>query len=94
MVTGFFSSLFRQRKPKSFGYKPLYYNAEKEAREKRIELIKKEIALEAQTENAELRKLLREKWRKNYTSHANKKSNIRVILIASLLAVICYLLLK
>lgn len=94
MIIGIFSSFFRQRKPKSFLYKPLYYSAEKEAREKRNARIKKEIALETHLQNGELKKLLREKWRKNYTSLANKKSNIRIIVIAALLIMIFYLLLK
>lgn len=94
MIIGIFSSLFRQRKPKSFLYKPLYYSAEKEAREKRIALVKKEIGSETHLQNGELKKLLREKWRKNFISHANKKSNVRIIIIASLLSVICYLLLR
>lgn len=93
-MAGIFSSLFKQRKPKQFGFKPLYYNAEKEAREKRNELIKKEISSETLTQNEELRKLLREKWRKNYVVLANKKSNIRIIVIAVLLALICYLILR
>lgn len=90
-MVGVFSSLFKQRKPKQFSFKPLYYNAEKEAREKRIELIKKEISLG--NEGLEFRKLLREKWKRNQTV-AKKKSNLRVIVIAAILALLFYFLLK
>lgn len=91
-MAGIFSSLFKHRKPKQFAFKPVYYDQTKEARQQRDSLIKKEIEDEAI--NGQFRKLLREKWRKNYTSYANKKSNLRIILIATLLALICYLILK
>ena len=93
-MIGIFSSIFKHRKLKQFGYKPLYYDAEKEAREKRTELIKKETGAEIFVYNEGYRKLLHEKWRKNYVVLANKKSNMRIIIIAALLAVICYLILK
>ena len=89
-MAALFSSLFKQRKPKQFGFKTVYYNAEKEAREQRI----KEITSETLTQNGEFRKLLREKWRKNYVVLANKKSNIRIIIIAVLLTLICYWILR
>ncbi len=91
-MSGIFSSLFKHRKPKPFGFKPIYYNAEKEAREKRIEMIKNEIKEEP--EKDEFRKLLRDKWRKNYVVLANKKSNTRILIIAGLLALICYFILR
>lgn len=93
-MTGLFSSFFKTRKPRTFSYKPIYYNAEKEALAKRIELIKKEINQGQQTQNVEFRKILNEKWRKNFTSLANKRSNTRIIVIAGLLATIFYLLLR
>lgn len=91
-MIGVFSSLFNHRKPKRFGYKPIYYNEENEFKDAREKRIKSEIEDEAL--NGEFRKLLREKWRKNYVVLANKKSNIRIIIIAVILAVICYIFLK
>ena len=41
-MAALFSSLFKQRKPKQFGFKTVYYNAEKEAREQRIKEITSE----------------------------------------------------
>lgn len=87
-----FSSLFRQRKPRKFNFKPVYYNEEREAQEKRTTRIMQEINNEES--GNDFRKVLHEKWRKNQKHAENKKSNTRVLLIAALLALICYLMLR
>lgn len=87
-----FSSLFRQKKPRQFGFKPVYYNEEKEQREKRERRIQAEIENE-RSEN-EFRGVLREKWRKNQKQLEAKRSNTRILVIAALLALICYLMLR
>ena len=92
-MLGVFSSLFKQRKPKQFGFKPVYYNAEKEAHEKRIAFLKNEVEWENDSEKIEFRKLLREKWKRNQ-SIDRKKSKMRVLAIAGILTLICYFLLK
>lgn len=91
-MIGIFSSLFKQRKPRPFSYKPSYYNEEQEAREKRNRRIKSEIELEEQ--QGALRKTLHEKWRKNQKHTLNRQSNMRVLIIAALLGLICYLVLR
>lgn len=88
------SSFFKTRKPKQFSPIPRYYNAEKEEFEKRIAEIKAEVNQSGQGSFSQHRPNLKAKWTAHKkTSHYNKKSNLRLIVIAALLFAISYYLL-
>ena len=83
-----FPSLFKTKSHKKFEFKPRYYNPDKEALEQRINMIKAEVREEKN--NPHLRIKLQEEWRKNSRTQANRRSNLRIVVIAGLLAIITY----
>lgn len=86
-----FPSLFKTNSPKSFGFQPRYYDERKE----RIEQKLKEAKLKAQTQENFLSKGdLQSSWRQNKRHVEQKKSNLRVVFIAGILALIFYLILR
>lgn len=67
---------FRRPKPKQFSYRPLYYDPEKEAREKR----KKELGLiEEGDPRARLKSEIRRKWRRNDDTRPSTYNGVRII---------------
>ncbi len=92
-------SMFKQSGPKGFNFKPRYYDADKEELNARVDLLKRD--LEADDELKDMYQggeVLRQKLRANRGHYnkskaAQKKSNIRIIMIAGILAVITYVLL-
>lgn len=87
------SSFFKSPKSKSFKFTPRYYDADKEAFEERKAMIAAELK-----EGSEIRSIrgtsLREKWEANKkTSNFSRKSNIRLVVIFTLLCAICYYIL-
>jgi len=84
-------SIFKQNRPRAFGYKPRYYDARKE----RIEEMKKKYkdeGTESKSREA-LREQLQNEWR-GHRARANTASNYRLIAILGFLFVIAYYLLS
>ena len=77
--------LFKSAEPKKFDYSPLYWNAEKEAREQRKRAIEQEMGVDTKSS-------LRTSTSKT-RSKANRKSNGRVIIIILILLLLAYLFL-
>ncbi len=88
-----FPSLFKTKHPRGFNFQPRYYDERKERLEKLRRAAEKEVELE-QSERTLKKGELQSAWRKNQVNYHQKRSNTRIFLIAGVLAVIFYLLLK
>lgn len=87
--------LFKQPQPKRFDFIPRYYNETKERLSARVEAIKREMEVDDAAPGSEgLRSRMQNNWRREDVKSANKTSNRNVFIIAGLLVVIAYLLLK
>lgn len=92
-------TIFKQRKPKEFGFKGRYYDTDKEELKARIESVKRELDNDIEPESSAFGgESLRQKMRANrshysQTSTLRKKSNIRVLIIAGILGLIVMYLL-
>ncbi len=65
-------TFLKRSKPKAFEYKPLYFDKEKDKREKR----KRELGLDDSRDSSTFMKgELQRRWRKNETDKSNKTSN-------------------
>lgn len=88
-------TIFKQNKPRGFAFKPRYYDAEKEALDARVAQIEKQVALEKEGKTADasdLRSKIKSQWGHGQSrKKANKKSNLRVALIAGVLLLLFYL---
>lgn len=83
-------SFFKNKGPKSFDFKPRYYDARKE----RLEEMKRNANTEKPvfvTEN--FRKKARDKWRSE-RNRSVKNSNFRVVAIVAILFLIAYIIFK
>jgi hypothetical protein len=82
-------SFFKAHKSRKFNYTPLYYN-------ERDEQLKKRIQKHEQNEQASnnLRTNLQHEWRSAQRKHKGKSSNRTVLIIAAILSIIAYLLLR
>ena len=86
-------SFFKSKGPKQFRYKPWYYDANKEEREKRNRMIRDTNELTKPGTN-EFQFKLAEKWRESRSGQAQRnKSNLRLLVIIALLVWISYFLL-
>ena len=89
-------SLFKQKGPKGFQFKPRYYNAEREELMARVEVLKRDLEADDKArESYQGGEALRQKMRANRGHHskmssARKKSNTRVFMIAGLLGIAIY----
>lgn len=82
----------KNRTPKQFNITPRYYNQDKEEFKKRYAAIESEF--NGKKAEGKYSPRLKEKWLQNKrTTHFEKKSNLRLVIIATLLSAICYLLL-
>ena len=88
-----FPSLFKTSQPKEFSISPRYYNERKERIEKKLRQAKKEIELSKNNEPLE-KGTFQSAWRQNKTYTERRKSNYRVLFIASVLVLIFYFLLR
>ncbi len=90
-------SLFKQRGPKQFNYRPWFYDADKEERERRNRLIrseKKGVGSDSE-HRMDFRSSLHDKWRESHSgARQRSRSNLRLIVIIGLLFLIAYYLLK
>jgi len=87
--------LFKSAEPKKFDYNPLYWNAEKEAREQRKRAMEQEMGIDTKS-SRKSSTITRGAFRVSATktrSKANRKSNGRVILIIFILLLIAYIFL-
>jgi hypothetical protein len=85
-----FPSFFKNKGPKSFEFKPRYYDARKE----RLEEMKKNATTGKEvfvTEN--FREKAREQWRTERSKSVNS-SNLRLVAIIAVLFLIAYLIFK
>ncbi|MCH8545338.1 MAG: hypothetical protein LAT54_01270 [Cryomorphaceae bacterium] len=81
--------MFKTKPPKGFDYKPLYYDEDKERREERA----KQLAGRA-LHNEEVRVELQKKWSRLRTTQRSKgNSNLMLVLIIILLAMVSWWLL-
>jgi hypothetical protein len=88
-----FPSLFKTSQPKEFSITPRYYDERKERIEKKLRQAKKEIELSKNNETLE-KGTFQSAWRQNKTHTERKKSNYRVLVIATILVLIFYFLLR
>ena len=91
-------SLFKSSKPKGFEFKPRYYDPEKEEFEQRVASIKAEIARENGNLSYQFydREAVKSRIRNNWNTVSQreaegKTSNMRILLIAGVLALGAYL---
>lgn len=85
---------FKPNKPKQFNYKPLYYNERKEQLEQRIDYIKRDVEFEKSRNKNKIRTQFNDSWGRDYRKSAHNQSNKRIIIIAGILTVLLYFLLK
>ena len=87
--------LFKQPKPRRFEYKPRFYDERKERLQARVEAIRRETENEEGASSPEvLRSRMQSAWRSDERRSAVRKSNRSVFIIAGLLVIIAYLLLR
>lgn len=87
-------SFFKSRQPKRFQFKPRYYDEAKERIEQKRKEARLEIERKRNSDSTLTQGSFKEAWRKNKLTSERKKSNNRVLLIAGLLAIVFYLLLR
>jgi cytochrome c-type biogenesis protein CcmH/NrfG len=82
-------TFFKLPKNKHFNYKPVYWDKAKEEREKRM----KAASQDTEKEYAEaLRERMQLRWKRSTSATSRKNSNIRLVAIIFLLALISYYL--
>ncbi len=78
------------RKAKPFSFSPRYYNEEKEEMQERYKRIEAELS-GSRSLSGGLNYSLRDKWQRNKkTTNFEKKSNIRLVFIVTILFGLCY----
>lgn len=88
------SSMFKTRRNKQFNFTPRHYNEDKEDFKNRYAQIEAEMNGESSFQAGGFRPNLKAKWQSNKkTTSYSSKSNIRLIIIATLLFFICYYIL-
>lgn len=88
------SSFFKSRKPKSFNFQARYYDADKEEFKERYNRIKAEMEGGARSTSSMRSGDFKSQWVGNKkTSHFEKKSNFRLLIIVVLLCALCYYIL-
>ena len=87
-------TLFKIKKPKRFGFRPRYYDPQREDLEMRINRVKSELEAVEKSESREaLRHRMRHAWSSpQHRASMNRTSNIRIMVIAGILLLILYLL--
>lgn len=86
--------LFKQPKPKRFDFQPRFYNERKEQLQARIEAVRREAEADSgPSSEGAMRSRMQSAWRSGAGERGRRRSNRTVFIIASLLAVIAYLLL-
>ena len=85
-------SFFKTRNAKQFNFRPRYYNEAQEELQERYNRIAAENKIATKEEGSpNFQQNLRKSWeRKKKTPSPQKQSNLRIILIAAVLFLICY----
>lgn len=84
-------SLFKQKKNKTYGYTPRYYNERKE----RIDELKKKYEVkEGDYDNGYRRENYRDEWKKNRNSSPEASTRLRFIIILIFLFLFAYVALR
>lgn len=91
---GIISQFLKPRKPRQFNYLPIYYNAEKEAREERVEAIKRKYSVQQSEESSEYVPHIRGQFKARHQEKMKIRhtSNIRLVVILAVLLVIAFIL--
>ena len=88
-------SFIKLPRHKKFEYKPLYYDARKEALQERIKKIKREMEEDKNIDPKErINREIEKKWQRNNYKQQINFSNIRIFVIFSFLVGLMYYLLK
>jgi hypothetical protein len=86
--------MFKTRRNKQFNFPARHYNEDREDFKNRYAQIEAEVTGKSTLRSGSFRPNLKEKWQSNKnTTSISKKSNIRLLIIASLLFLICYFIL-
>lgn len=85
-------SFFKTRKAKQFNFRPRYYNEAQEELQERYNRIAAENKIISKEETtSDFQQNLRKSWERNKkTPSPQKQSNLRVIIIAAVLFLICF----
>lgn len=76
---------------RQFNFTPRYYNQEKEELKERYARIEAELNKESSLHHRASLSGLKDRWKRNKrTSNFEKKSNVRLVFIATLLFALCY----
>jgi hypothetical protein len=88
-------SFIKLPRHKKFEYKPLYFDARKEALEERIKKIKREMEEDKNVDPKDrIKREIEKKWQRNNYKQQINFSNIRIFVIFCVLVGIMYYLLK
>jgi len=93
-------SVFKTQKPKQFNYKPLYHDPEKEELMQRVNAIKKQQEAEKDESEVVREARMSKAFQDRRSSRQNSGSGImqnqtfRIIILATVLAAIAYLVLR
>ncbi len=87
----FFSILSRNRKIKRFSFTPRYYDENKERLKDRYAEIEAELTGKRVKRSGMISGNLKDRWQRNKkTSNFEKKSNVRLVLIVTILVALFY----
>ncbi len=86
--------MFKTRRNKQFTFTPRHYDEDKEEFENRYAQIEAEVTGTSTRDGGTYRPNLKAKWKSNKkTSNHSQKSNIRLVIIATVLFAACYYIL-
>lgn len=92
-------SFFKQQKPRKFEHQPIYYDAQKEARQERLQKVKAEMGLMEEKElKKDYEKSIRGSFREAVPggSRSNKQQNsnkmLRIIVVLFIIIIVAYFL--
>ncbi len=87
--------IFKGGGPKAFSYQPRYYNPEKEEREKRRQMIERELAQEKAEGHHDpegFRERMRSSWRTKEAKGEAARANLRLLIILVLLCLFIWII--
>ena len=87
-------SLVKLNGPKSFEFRPRFYNEEELTKKERLARIQKEIALEEhykKNPEAKLRDEMQSNWQRKHVKESVNTSNRTILIIAAVLGLLAYL---
>lgn len=88
--------IFKGGEPKSFSYRPRYFDPEKEEREQRRKEIERQMEAEEREEGHHdpegFRQRMRASWRHREVRGETMRANIRLLIILVLLCLLCWII--